>query len=103
MRDAMRNVHFDLHGGSYSYAGFYDGFGLAVSVYVVFLAFLAWHLGDLARRNPSAVGGLGWMFCAMQVAQLAICMVYFFTLPIVLATVLSLCLGLAAWRVRASV
>ncbi len=28
VRDAMNDVHFVLHGGSYSYGGFYNGFGL---------------------------------------------------------------------------
>jgi hypothetical protein len=102
VRDAMRQVHFALHGGSYSYQGFYDGFGLSVSVYVLFAAFLAWQLGQLARRDPTAIGGLGWAFFAMQVAQVVICIVYFFTLPIVLSAVLALCLGVAAWGVRAN-
>ena len=100
VRDAMRNVHFTLHGASFNYEGFYHGFGLAVSVYVLFLAFLAWHLGELAKRDPSAIGVLGWMFFAMQLAQLVICVIYFFTLPIALATVLAGLLGLAAWRVN---
>ena len=78
VRDAMRNVHFALRGGSYSYGGFYDGFGLSVSVYLLFSAFLAWHLGTLAARDPKAIGMLGWVFCAMEIAQLAICAMYFF-------------------------
>jgi hypothetical protein len=101
-RDAMRNVHFALGHGSYSYGGFYDGFGLSVSVYLLFAAFLAWHLGALAKRDPAAIGALGFVFLAMQAAQLALCLVYFFAAPIVFSAVLALCLGLAAWRVRAT-
>lgn len=100
--DAMRNVHFTLGGGSYSYAGFYDGFGLSLSVYLLFSAFLAWYLGSLAARNPAAIGALGWVFCAMQAVQLAICLIYFFTPPAVFSALLVLCLGVAAWRVRAA-
>jgi hypothetical protein len=100
--DAMRNVHFTLKGGTYSYAGFYDGFGLSVSVYLLFSAFLAWHLGTLAVRNPVAIGALGWVFCAMQAVQLAICLIYFFAAPAVFSALLVLCLGAAAWRVRAT-
>lgn len=100
VRDAMRNVHFALRGGSYSYGGFYDGFGLSVSVYLLFSAFLAWHLGALAARDPKAVGALGWVFCAMQIAQLVICAIYFFPPPVVFSAVTALCLGAAAWRVR---
>jgi len=93
-------VHFALHGGTFSYGGFYNGFGLSVSIYMLFAAFLAWHLGSLARRDPSAIGALGIVFCAMQVAQLVICLVYFFTAPIVFETLIALMLALAAWGVR---
>ncbi|HKE47124.1 MAG TPA: hypothetical protein VKB52_03600 [Rhodanobacteraceae bacterium] len=101
VRDAMRNVHFAMHGGSYTYAGFYDGFGLSVSAYLVFTAFLAWHLGQLAARDPRAIGALGWVFCAMQVAQLVLGLVYFFAAPVAFSALIVLCLGIAAWRVGA--
>ena len=38
----------------------------------------------------------------MQVAQLVVCLVYFFTAPIVFAAVIALVLALAAWRSRAA-
>ena len=100
VRDAMRNVHFSLHGGTFSYGGFYIGFGVSVGIYMLFAAFLAWHLGSLAKRDPSAIGSLGIVFCAMQVAQLVVCLVYFFTAPIVFESVIALVLALAAWGVR---
>lgn len=100
VRDAMNDVHFVLHGGSYSYGGFYNGFGLSVSVYLLFSAFLAWHLGSLAAREPKAIGALGWAFCAMQVLQLTICVTYFFVPPMVFSATVALCLGAAAWRAR---
>jgi hypothetical protein len=101
VRDAMQNVHFALHSGTYSYGGFYNGFGLSVSAYLLFSAFLAWHLGSLSARDPKAIGALGWVFCAMQVVQLVICVTYFFVPPMVFSAAVALCLGLAAWRVRA--
>ena len=100
VRDAMFNTHFTLHGATFSYGGFYNGFGFSVSIYMLFAAFLAWHLGTLAKRDPAAIGGLGIAFCAMQVAQLVVCVVYFFTAPIVFESVIALVLALAAWRVR---
>lgn len=99
-RDAMFNTHFALHGGTFSYGGFYIGFGLSVGIYMLFAAFLAWHLGSLAKRDPAAIGALGIVFCAMQVAQLMICVAYFFTAPIVFESVIALVLALAAWGVR---
>ena len=100
VRDAMFNTHFALHGGTFSYGGFYNGFGLSVGIYMLFAAFLAWHLGSLAKRDPAAIGALGLAFCAMQIAQLVICLMYFFTAPIVFESVIALVLALAAWGVR---
>jgi multisubunit Na+/H+ antiporter MnhF subunit len=100
VRDAMFNTHFALHGGTFSYGGFYMGFGISVGIYMLFAAFLAWHLGSLAKRDPSVIGVLGIVFCAMQVAQLVICLAYFFTAPIVFESVIALVLALAAWSAR---
>lgn len=100
VREAMFNTHFALHGASFSYGGFYTGFGVSVGIYMLFAAFLAWHLGSLAKRDPSAIGMLGIAFCTMQIAQLVICVVYFFTAPIVFESVIALVLALAAWGVR---
>ena len=55
---AMGNVHFTLDGGSYSYVGFYTGFGLMVSAYMLFSAFLAWHLGAISSTQPQTIVAL---------------------------------------------
>lgn len=55
--DAMNNVHLQP-GAAYTYGGFYRGFGLFATVYFLFAAFVAWHLGELARKLPTAAGGL---------------------------------------------
>ena len=97
VRDAMHKVSFGAHGGTYTYAGFYDGFGLTVSVYFLFAAFVAWHLGNLAKEKPEAIGALGWVFCATQAAVLALSLVYFFLAPALFSGVVVLCLAVAAW------
>jgi len=55
VRDAMNSVHF---GANMSYGGVYIGFGLYISVYLLFSAYIAWHLGGLAGRLPQAIGAL---------------------------------------------
>ena len=59
VRDSMNSVHFQVRGASFSYGGFYIGFGLYVTAYLLFSAFLAWHLGALAKNAPQAIGALG--------------------------------------------
>jgi len=55
--NAMDNVHLQP-GATYTYGGFYRGFGFFLTVYLLFAAFLAWHLGELARKHPAAAGSL---------------------------------------------
>jgi hypothetical protein len=72
VRDAMNTVHFEVGRTSFSYGGFYVGFGLNATVYLIFSAFLAWHLGNIAGARPAAIGTLGWIFFATQIAGLAL-------------------------------
>ena len=58
--DAMNNVHFRVGNATSSYGGFYVGFGLFVTAYLLFSAVLAWQIGSMTRRAPGAVGGLGY-------------------------------------------
>jgi len=100
VRDAMKNVQFRVDGRDYSYGGFYTGFGLYTTVYLLFSALLAWHLGNLAATSPHAVGVVGWAFFAVQVIGLALSWVYFFPVPAILSAVIAICLGLASWFTR---
>jgi hypothetical protein len=99
--DAMNQVHFEVQGASYSYGAFYRGFGLFVSVYLVFAALLAWHLGGLAREMPQAIGALGWMFFVVQLASLGLGWVYFSAAPAAFSAVAAICVGWAAWQAPA--
>lgn len=98
--EAMRSVRFDFDGAVHSYAGFYVGFGLTVTVYMLLSAFLAWHLGALAARQPQAIGALAWVFAAAQLACLVLSVLYFFRVPIVFSAVVVVCLVWAAWLLR---
>ena len=95
--DAMNNVHF---GPNLSYGSFYVGFGLFVTVYLLFSAFLAWFLARLAGRLPQAIGVLGWAFFAVQLASLVLACVYFAAPQAVFSALVAACLGWAMWRVR---
>ena len=100
VRDAMNNVHFQVRGADFSYGGFYTGFGLTITVYLLFSAFLAWHLGGLARTHPEAVGTLGWVFAVVQIAMIVLSWLYFSIAPAVLSALVALCLVWAAWLVQ---
>lgn len=98
VRRAMKDVHFTNMGSSNSFYGYYLGFGLSLSAYLLFAAFVAWHLGGLAKRNPAAIGGLGWALFAVQTLLFVICCLYFFAAPIIVSGLIALSLGIAVVR-----
>ena len=100
VRDAMKNVRFQVGRTTVSYSGLYTGFGLFVTVYLLFSAYLAWHLGGLAARDPAAIGALGWVFFAVQLLSLLLSWIYFFPPPIVLSALIAICVGWASLLVR---
>jgi hypothetical protein len=102
VRAAMDSVHFKFAGATLSYGGIYIGFGLLVTAYLLFSAYLAWHLGGLARKEPKAIGALGWAFFAVDVATLVLAWIYFFIGPVVPSAIIAVCLGWAAWLVTRS-
>lgn len=102
VRSAMDSVHFRFMGSDITYGGIYVGFGLFVTAALLLAAFIAWHLGGLARTNPHAIGALGWVLFAFSMASLVLGWIYFFAGPIVISALIAVCLGVAAWRVRAA-
>lgn len=99
VRDAMESVHFEVRGREYSYGGFYRGFGLFNSVFLLYCAFLAWRLPSL---TPQAAGGLAWGLSAVMLASLVLCWLYFNLVAVTFSAVLAVCLGWAAWQSRAT-
>jgi len=96
VREAMDNVHFQFLGANCSYGDFYIGFGLLFTAYLLFSAFLAWYLGDLARKAPHMIKALAWGFFTVQIANFALSGVYFFSAPAAISALVSVCLGWAA-------
>jgi hypothetical protein len=99
--DAMNNVALQPR-APFMYGGFYRGFGFFVTVYLLFAAFLAWHLGELARKFPTAAGSLPWAFFFLQLASLALSWRYFPAPPVVLSAFPALCAGWAAFLMRSA-
>jgi hypothetical protein len=101
--EAMNNVHFQFGKSVRTCADLYIGFGLYVTAYLLFSAYLSWHLGSLAASNPQAIGALGWVFFGLQVASLVMSLIYFAAPPAVMSAVVAACLGWAACLVMAKV
>jgi len=100
VRDAMSGVHFVVAGANLSYGGFYRGFGLSATVFLLFEAFLAWQLAAIARAAPRLAASLTWALCAVQAIGFGLSCLYFALPPAFLSLGLAVLLGLAARRLR---
>ena len=100
VRESMEKVPLQIGGRTLTYGGFYRGFGLFCTLYLIFLAYLSWHLGSMARTTPQAIGLLGWGFFTLNVASTVLAWIYFIPPPIILSALASICTGWAAWLVK---
>jgi len=94
---SMKSTHFDIQGFSRSYWDFFVGFGLLVTVFLLLAAVLAWQLGGVALETLAAMRGVAWAFALCFAAITVLSWRYFFAIPIVLSSLITLCLILAAW------
>jgi len=102
VQQAMDNVHFSLGNKSYTYGNFYRGLGLFCTAYLLFLAFLSWQMGDMAKNTPQAIGALGWVFFGLQLVGIILGWRYLVPPPIIFSAVLAILTGWAAWLVKAA-
>ena len=94
----LRSTRFTVQGARRTYWGFYIGFGLFVTVLLVFAAALAWQLGALPQAVLGTMPVATWGFALCFVAATVVTWRYFFVAPIVFSVVITACLLLAAWR-----
>ena len=94
---SMRSIRFDMQGFSRTYWDLFVGAGLFVSVFLLFATVLAWQLAGLRAETLVVMRGTRWAFALCFVAVTILGWTYFFTLPIVFLTLITLCLITAAW------
>lgn len=100
VKDTMDSVRFPLGSRSYSWGGFYRGFGIYITAYLLFSAALASHFASLAQTDPQAIGLMGWALCLLQVVGLVLSWLYFAPITAIFSALAAGCLGWAAWLVR---
>jgi len=83
-----------------SYGPLVLALGVFCSLCVVFAAYLAWHLGTLARTTPHAIGALGWALFAYQLLGVYVSFNELSGLVRILSVALAICTGWAAWLTR---
>ena len=95
---SMKSIHFNIQGFSRSYWDFFVGFGLFVTVFLLFAAVLAWQLGGVATETLARMRVIAWTFAFCFAVITILSWRYFFAIPLVFSFLITVCLGLAAWR-----
>ena len=98
----MNSVRFPSGHSGFSYAQVVLGLGLFCSLCVLFGAYLAWHLGGLAREAPQAIGTLGWVLFAYQLVGVVISWIALSGLVVILSVGIAICVGWATWLTRSA-
>ena len=93
---SMRTIRFDVQGFSRTYWDFYVGFGLFVTVFLLFAAVVAWQLGGVSAETLSATVVVKWGLVVCFVAVSILSWKYFFMVPVVFSVLITLCLFIAA-------
>ena len=94
---SMQSTRFDVQGVVRTYWDFYSGFGLFVSLLLLFAAVVSWQLGSVPRDQLRALPGITWSLAIAAVGIGVLSFRYFFIVPMVFSTVLAICLLWAAW------
>jgi hypothetical protein len=93
----MQSVHFTVQGNRRAYWDFYVGFGLFVTVFLLFAAVLSWQLGGMSRdlliRMPVVTWGFSICFAAVTILSWK----YFFPVPALFSVLTTASLIAAAW------
>jgi len=93
----LRTTYFDAHGFNRTYWDFYTGFGLFVTVLLIFTAVLSWQLGSLPKESLLAMPVVTWGLAACFVVVTFLSWKYFFMVPIIFSAIITICLIFAAW------
>jgi hypothetical protein len=99
---SMNPVRFPVGHSGFSYAQVVLGYEVFCSFCVLFAAYLAWHLGALARTTPHAIGALGWVLFAYQLVGVYISWIFFSGIVLVLSAGIAICTGWATWLTRSA-
>jgi hypothetical protein len=96
----MQANHFRVFGVTRSYADFYLGLGLGITIFLLVAAVLMWQMAALAKNDAAR---LRPMMGTLLVGFLAFAVnsyLYFFLAPVIVEVLIALCLGLAMMAAR---
>jgi len=97
---SMQSVQFDVQGFSRTYYDFYAGFGLFVSVLLLFAALVCWQLAAVNAATLRSLSFLSWSLVVCFAGVTFLSWKYFFMVPLVFSAAITICLFAAALLAR---
>lgn len=92
----MKSTEFPVMGVTRTFWDFYQGMGLAVSVFLTFEAVIFWQLASIVRSGGyKSIRPLLVTFVAGYLALAVVSYERFFIAPVVTEILIAICLGLA--------
>ena len=76
--------------------------GVFCSMCIAFASYLSWHLGQLAKTAPHAIGNVGWALFVYQILGVYVSFSQLSGVVRMLSVALAICTGSAAWLTRRS-
>ena len=92
---AMMRSRFPVMGVMRSYADFYLGMGLAVSIFLTAEAIAFWLLASMAKSESVRLRPLFAIFLLAYVALAVTSYLFFFAPPVIVESLIALCLGIS--------
>lgn len=91
--EAMKRVHFDFNGADCTWYGFWFGFGLTASIFLLLSAIVAWQFERIPKELWPKLEVIAWAFVVAHVGNTAISWKYFFAGPGVFGILITLLLA----------
>jgi len=96
--DAMKSVHFDFNGADSTWYGFWFGFGLTTSIFLLLSSIVAWQFERIPSELWPGLQVIAWAFVASHVANTVLAWKYFFAGPGVFGILISVLLAIGTLR-----
>lgn len=95
--EAMKRVHFQFNGADATWYGFWFGFGLTASVFLLLSAAIAWQLDRIPPEEWPRVSPIAWSLFASHVVNTVLAWKYFFAGPGVFGILITGLIALGAF------
>jgi len=96
--DQMKTVQFVFNGSPSTWYGFWFGFGIMFSVFLILSAVIAWQLNKVAPAAWSNVSVIAWALCLAHLVTAFLSWKYFFLAPALFGVAISSLTAYGAYR-----